>query len=1251
MQIEDPGSSSRTALPSYTSNHTQLNNITTSPSDLSINGHTQINNFSTTMEVKNQESRPIQVLHDNGSMVSLRGKDEKQNQVSTALTPESTSFVTIASPVIQTDSTAPIAAGSITNVIQAPGQETTTVVIPPNLPEGCSLLIGEDNSQYVTVPQDGQTYAIPIAEFQAMQQGRTLTFQGMDSQTIIMQAPSTLVQNPTTGVETQSPQLITETTSEASGTQELTPNVTESQAGKLNSPANSHTTIKWGMAGGQQDHLRPSFTKSVVPTSNATTPDRQFKPIKVDNWGIFLLSRLQSYFQKKEFCDLTIRFPSRNAQIKVHRLMVNACTDYFLQLEQEGNVNPNEPGVIDMPSNFTPETVAPIIKFMYTGRLEFKPGSFQKLRETASDLQMFVLTKLMDAQLNSPITTQDDAALMKGGNRRKRKRNAGSSISEDPVKQMKKIKKIEKKFTDQERKNKVLATKLNAIKTEPGTLPGKKLPIWKKREFTVASGDYSTSQISKGLNTDQLTSINSSEVSVTATVDEQKTYEHDEADTNITIGRDQAMISTQIDKSNDNTPGTSNLVTLNKEAKSKTLSPKHSSIMEESVHVTHSISSPTKAYGSIKQKLGEKPKGIPRKIREINEDLNFEKIRRTGTRKLITSSTSEKEDIKSSTEQNKEANEEDMKEFLHEQKKRIVHTGEYDDEEDDDYYDNDAELGYDDYNEGEEHANIDEPILRSPPAKPILKSPLENLSPVAQSVPRKSVRFSLRPGSVPVPKGIDSNDFTPSVHSPSNTNASTTNSTNQNSPNSSPTRIDRSKRITRGNIENSTSTKQNSKENKDDLDETVDEFTRAVEEEQQLEEGNGEGQEFNASTQNSPAFKKDSSGEKASRQAENKSLSNSYKEYKKDVRKFHNMQARSENNSTVTSKVDPKTDMVSEILRKFPNILKENKQVKIKVMAKDSEGKSKMQIITLKSQGATNSAALAVTAARNASKSEADTHKSTPSDANDKTQSALITNPSGQIALTSVNKPETVETPVAGNLLTGALGLRAIPKVKYTGKRGRPKKVQPGEVDPHADIRKEIEERLQKAAGIGQTLVIESTGFDNLENQDHLIRKTGQQNITVDENAISQPLNDPSSEAEALSNVASGIATSLGLAANVSNEQTPNEQNMQNAPNEVVNVGAQANSGPLADLEHYEGGQSQLSNSGIDNYQVISNRSTENNLVSQSNESSAITNKHIRKGSGGQSNKNNQSKDKIKGSKVKEMEMDWEDEEEEILQA
>jgi hypothetical protein len=69
-------------------------------------------------------------------------------------------------------------------------------------------------------------------------------------------------------------------------------------------------------------------TSSSVTSSAAPVAKPNLRPIKVDNWGIFLLTRLQNYFQKKELCDLTIRFPLRNAQIKA-RLRIRIPSDKF----------------------------------------------------------------------------------------------------------------------------------------------------------------------------------------------------------------------------------------------------------------------------------------------------------------------------------------------------------------------------------------------------------------------------------------------------------------------------------------------------------------------------------------------------------------------------------------------------------------------------------------------------------------------------------------------------------------------------------------------------------------------------------------------------------------------------------------------------------------------------------------------------------------------------------------------------------
>lgn len=57
------------------------------------------------------------------------------------------------------------------------------------------------------------------------------------------------------------------------------------------------------------------------------------KQVKVDNWGIYFLQRLKHFFNRTDYCDLTLQFQD-NAQLKVHRLVLSACTEYFELLER-----------------------------------------------------------------------------------------------------------------------------------------------------------------------------------------------------------------------------------------------------------------------------------------------------------------------------------------------------------------------------------------------------------------------------------------------------------------------------------------------------------------------------------------------------------------------------------------------------------------------------------------------------------------------------------------------------------------------------------------------------------------------------------------------------------------------------------------------------------------------------------------------------------------------------------------------------
>lgn len=117
------------------------------------------------------------------------------------------------------------------------------------------------------------------------------------------------------------------------------------------------------------------------------------KSVKVDNWGVFFLQKLQNFFNKTDYCDLTLQF-NDNSQLKVHRLVLSACTDYFNVLEHNHEVVDD---TLIMPGDLQADVVVPIVNFMYTGTLEFEVNMYGRLLKTAKDMKMTVLLKLLEA--------------------------------------------------------------------------------------------------------------------------------------------------------------------------------------------------------------------------------------------------------------------------------------------------------------------------------------------------------------------------------------------------------------------------------------------------------------------------------------------------------------------------------------------------------------------------------------------------------------------------------------------------------------------------------------------------------------------------------------------------------------------------------------------------------------------------------------------------------------------------------------
>ena len=174
----------------------------------------------------------------------------------------------------------------------------------------------------------------------------------------------------------------------------------------------------------------------------------------------------------------------------------------------------------------------------------------------------------------------------------------------------------------------------------------------------------------------------------------------------------------------------------------------------------------------------------------------------------------------------------------------------------------------------------------------------------------------------------------------------------------------------------------------------------------------------------------------------------------------------------------------------------------------------------------------------------------------------------GQVA----NKQEDL-VPQDAPVPAGLASLKPVTKVMYTGKRGRPKKVKPGMHDPHQAERREIEERLMRdypalASQINKEEEEEEEGEEGEEEEgeEEYERYGGvsQQQGAAPVTSESQTM-DPSSEAEALSNVASGIAASLGLV----EQQYPGQVVVQDG--QLVLAGGGQQQQQQQQLQHHSG--------------------------------------------------------------------------------
>ncbi|RZF38297.1 hypothetical protein LSTR_LSTR007895 [Laodelphax striatellus] len=231
------------------------------------------------------------------------------------------------------------------------------------------------------------------------------------------------------------------------------------------------------------------------------------KQLKVDNWGSFFLHRLFLLYEKGEKCDGTLLFKDGHS---IKHLWTN---DTFT-----------------LPPVLGHGAVLPIVNFMYTGFLNFNAEIHHAVFTAAKFLNVTILMKLLHAQLDNDSLPQPDSAADNINHSTTTSEPSSSSSSASPslsassvpppsassssssspsvsvvstksvLRKVKKLPRIGKPLflTPQPSSSSSTSSSSNssfsvvassaaaAAASSSQTVPGKKLPIWKKRTTTIA---------------------------------------------------------------------------------------------------------------------------------------------------------------------------------------------------------------------------------------------------------------------------------------------------------------------------------------------------------------------------------------------------------------------------------------------------------------------------------------------------------------------------------------------------------------------------------------------------------------------------------------------------------------------------------------------------------------------------------------------------------------------------------------------
>uniref|UniRef100_A0A1B6LEF7 BTB domain-containing protein n=1 Tax=Graphocephala atropunctata TaxID=36148 RepID=A0A1B6LEF7_9HEMI len=211
------------------------------------------------------------------------------------------------------------------------------------------------------------------------------------------------------------------------------------------------------------------------PTFKMVTETKEKKNVKLGNWQVFLLERLNQLYSKGDMCDVTLKFCD-NTSIKAHKLVLSACTNFFENLPST-----SQGVVLHMPQTMKESHVRSIVNFMYTGKLEYMSEDHQSVLLAAKHLGMNVLTELLQVKLQ-PSKKPDKIASYK---KYIQKHNL-TPVTAPPTP------------PQPPRVEPTLSTPTSPtpppppqVEGSPGlSLPGKKLPFWRKRSVVQLPEEF-----------------------------------------------------------------------------------------------------------------------------------------------------------------------------------------------------------------------------------------------------------------------------------------------------------------------------------------------------------------------------------------------------------------------------------------------------------------------------------------------------------------------------------------------------------------------------------------------------------------------------------------------------------------------------------------------------------------------------------------------------------------------------------------